>query len=716
MDTLIHGILRHDKEDINAEYKELIADAFKNYSHQDKKIQMGDFYQKFINIHNTKPLLGINSNEKVLIYFILAILNRYFFNELIQNENYKNFIYGYPLDTIFLASVTDIFTDHHTTIRNFGDHIKEKFLDILDFKMLLEIAYMSEFNSEDFFFTDTIIREFIDNKALQPIGINDMIGFTKCVKEDYFNVKNNDDFDEIFFHELFRKIGKYFFEVVISNNFSPFHSSAIFTSINELKSAINPKDMPDINQKLHDVLSSIRKKMNNVKMNDSKANYSKMNGKNQNLQTAESLPFYFLDLSSTSLHKLMEMNPRTKIPFTLSPYILKKDLPNIEVLTTNEPNFVDNLSNSFDSRIFACSPTSDSTVAVIRNIYAEFDPIPERLVDHSNNNIPKLVFEQKQTSTVPGMLVFKLSMLQWDYMPNFTLTQNFTTVFRIPYSSISKLGFKELRKSQKNNSTLYYIDIHTPDCNLCFYPLTENEKENIRNFLVSDIGIEEYSDLTYNNFFERTKNEMGQRSINTIRMMIEQQKFPIMEPNFYEIMFKNPSNGAKKEISDQNLEKIVAALCTPPRKNNKNDKKDEEVESKSTTLLLESFCYICQKEQSYAFKAIQFFKKEMNNADPDKKSHMLMILNRFFDPNILQLSQSLIDSARKWTESAQFLYDNELKGEPTPRDVARKVISGAEGAQFFALTSEDQEERFQLNTIHRRWLEKSVLIDEKETL
>ena len=193
-------------------------------------------------------------------------------------------------------------------------------------------------------------------------------------------------------------------------------------------------------------------------------------------QQKESLPYYFLDLSGAPLHKLMELNPKTINPFTLSPYLLKKDLPNIEVLVQTD-NKKKKCQSEFDSKIFSCSPNAYSTIAVVRDIFVEYDPITERLMDHQRSM--KNIFKEKQTSPLPGMLIFKLSMLQWDFMPNFTHDDNFVPVFQVPYNSINKYAINKIDRSNSNDIQIgkteyYFLDLHTADCNLCFYPLTKS--------------------------------------------------------------------------------------------------------------------------------------------------------------------------------------------------------------------------------------------------
>lgn len=688
-----------------------------------------------------KPLYGVNDNEKVIIFMILSIINNFLYEDAMNeaskrntiNTNSKNksnedrfdFVFDYPVDIIFMASISDLtpiiyyFMDRYhidefgmkenftqidddviniiiesyptDEIKSHFDSVMEQFLNqvlaTMKYQELMELAYSSNPDEDNILLTQYFLKRFIDDESFRSIGICDMIEFANQIYDDYKSLQSeltiNSNYSK-FFENAFIKLSDYFSQIT-KLDYSPFISSSIFETVNKLKKAM-PKG--NIRNDFKKSMLTILKNANDIKMASDQQN--------------ESLPYYFLDLSGTPLHKLMELNPKTIIPFTLSPYLLKKELPNIEVLRqTDEKN--KKCQPFFDSKIFSCSPTANSTIAVIRDIFVEYDSISERLVNRESISSDSNIFKEKQASPLPGMLIFKLSMLQWDFMPNFALDMKFLPVFQVPYNSINKLA---LNSFPDGNPKTFYLDLHTADCNLCFYPLTEEESNAIRQFFKSQIRIKEYEvDNLKHHFLEKTKGEMTQAANNFIPNMMnsfsekihddDNQKNNSIESTYLHL-FKEFASSNRKD-TDQ-LRKAVETLCN-----------DEDAQ----ILLLESVCYFCEKEPQYALDVIGYLEAELKNANSTKQKRVLTIIDRFIDPAILQSSPELVEKAKKLTESLHYLSGKE-KDLINPDDLVKKAVGIGKGSHFFSLTSEERNERLDYDIVHREWLMKSIPDDDEE--
>lgn len=327
--------------------------------------------------------------------------------------------------------------------------------------------------------------------------------------------------------------------------------------------------------------------------------------------TSESaVPFYFLSPTGEDVRRILNFESNCQVNTGISPYLLR------DCMKMDSGD----LESDFELQILAMSPSYDTTIMEITNVYLEFELQKEMALYQCKDNKKRAA--KAKMSPYGGVLTLTMSSIQW--VLRLSSQQDEKRSFIIPFGSIVAWYLP--------NRADGFLMVQTQDMNYRFSPIDKNTAQNVGLFLEKFVG--KQASQADPRMIERAQlmqasmmRKLQKKAAKTVDEIIATQKFLSEEDvgplcsRCLEKFFKKVGAASAREI-ERTLEKATEVLCGfdtgiedlasgECRKRSSNRQKDN-------ILLLEAMRKFCSRKAEYV--SIVLDKVEMLRTRRDQEN------------------------------------------------------------------------------------------------
>ena len=366
-----------------------------------------------------------------------------------------------------------------------------------------------------------------------------------------------------------------------------------------------------ITTKLDNILEQIHKTFEQrVQLTSGQSSTEAISGTAQSAPSGGEIPFYFLSPTGEDVRRILSFESNRQVNTGISPYLLR------DAMKMDSGD----LESDFDVQILAMSPSYDTTIMEITNVYLEFELQKEMALYQCKDNKKRAA--KAKMSPYGGVLTLTMSSIQW--VLRLSSQEDEKRSFVIPFGSIVAWYLPDRADR--------FLMVQTQDMNYRFSPIEENTAKNVWNFLEKFVGKEaSQSDprmIEKAQLMQASKmRKLQKKAAKRVDEIIATQKFPSEDEvgtlcsRCLEKFFKKVGAASAREI-ERTLEKATEALCGfdtgiedlvggEGRKQSSNTQKHN-------VLLLEAMRKFCSRKAEYV--SIVLEKVEMLRTRRDQEN------------------------------------------------------------------------------------------------